>query len=77
MKFELSKEDTEFLLKYADNAEKLIKEQNSEELFEELEYAILRNGLDKDGFYNAFGRRAQEVHDNLLYSIEEHREKNT
>ncbi len=75
--FELSKEDTEFLLKYAENAEKLIAEQNSGELFVELEYAILERGLDKDGFYNAFGRRAQQVHDNLLDSIEEHREKNT
>ena len=75
--FILSKEDNDFLLKHVDNAEKLIAEQNSRELLIEMEYSILREGFDKDGFYNAFGHRIQQIHDNILDSIEEHREKNT
>lgn len=74
--FILSNEDRGFLSKHVDNAEKLIEEQNAEELFIEIEYAILREGFDKDGFYNAFGHRLQQIHDNLIDSIEEN-EKNT
>lgn len=68
--FEVSKEDREFLIKHVDNAEKLIEEQDGRELLIEMECAILREGLDKEGFYNAFGRKIQQIHDRILDSIE-------
>ena len=75
MMFEVSKEDYDFLLEYVDDAEKHIKEQNAGELLDEIEYAILRKGFDKDGCYNEFGHHMQDIHDRVIFSIRENRKK--
>lgn len=70
----LSKEDCEFLIKHVDDAEKHIKDQNEDGLLIEIEYAILREGLRKDGFYNDFGHQMQDIHDNIIDAIDEYNE---
>ena len=49
------------------NLDELVSKEKPRDLLIELDNEIVRQGFDKDYFYNDFGKKAQEVYDRILY----------
>ena len=64
----ISNEDMLFLKSLnINNLDELVNKEKPRYLLIELDNEIVRQGFDKDYFYNDFGKKAQEVYDRILY----------
>lgn len=61
----LENSDIEFIKKYLDNFEKLLKETDVNVILKTIYDFIDLNGFDENEDYNDLGREAQKVYDNI------------